>query len=140
MTERDWLTLLLRISGLGLIVLSLAHAAFPARFRWREELARLSQLNREMFYVHAFFISLIVLMMGILAFFGTNYLVEPSPLARWVAIGLAMFWGARLVIQWFGYSRQLWKGKRFETCIHWLFALSWAFLTGVFAWLAISQF
>ena len=37
---------------------------FPRQFRWREELARLSLLNRQIFLVHTFFIVLVVTMMG----------------------------------------------------------------------------
>ena len=43
------LALHLRVAGAGLIVLALAHVLFPRRFAWREELPRLSLLNRQIF-------------------------------------------------------------------------------------------
>ncbi len=54
----------LRIAGTLLILLALAHVFFPKRFNWREELARLSLLNRQIFYVHSVFIGVVLLMMG----------------------------------------------------------------------------
>jgi hypothetical protein len=32
-----------------------------------------------------------------------------------VALGCGLFWLARLLVQFFGYSAQLWRGKGFET-------------------------
>lgn len=39
----------LKIAGASLLILALAHAFFPWRFNWPEELSRLSLLNRQMF-------------------------------------------------------------------------------------------
>ena len=38
-----------------------------------------------------------------------------TDLGRRASQGFAMFWGVRLLIQLFGYSPELWRGKRFET-------------------------
>jgi hypothetical protein len=42
------------------------------------------------------------------------------------------FWAIRLFIQFFGYSTKLWKGKPFETSVHLLFSLFWAYLSLIF--------
>ena len=125
------------IGGL-LIVLALIHVVFPRYFDWRNELRSLSLVNRQMMMVHTFFIALTVFLMGLLCLFCADDLLH-TPLGRNLSLGLGVFWGIRLLIQLFGYSTELWKGKRFETAVHILFIVLWTylsviFLTGAFGW------
>lgn len=124
----------LKIAGVLLIGLALVHAIFPKYFRWKEELAGLSMVNRQIFKVHTFFIALTVFLMGLLCLGSADALTQTS-LGKQVCLGLAVFWSIRLVLQFFGYSTALWRGKPFETFVHILFSLFWIYLTVVF-WLA----
>lgn len=121
----------LQVIGILLIILSLLHIVFPRYFNWKAELAALSLVNRQMMGVHTFFIALMVLLMGILCLTESNALVG-TPLGKKVALGLAVFWTARLLVQFFGYSPALWRGKPFETAIHFIFSVFWVYLSGVF--------
>lgn len=122
---------LIEITGGLLIALALLHVAFPRRFRWREETADLGLLTRQILYVHTFFIALTVFLMGLLCVTSADDLMH-TELGRRISMGLAAFWGIRLVIQFVGYSPELWRGKAFETTMHVLFSLFWAFLTLLF--------
>lgn len=113
------------------MLLGLAHAAFPRHFRWREETAGLSLLTRQILYIHTAFIGLTVFLIGLLSATCAQDLTG-TPLGRKICLGLAAFWGIRLVVQFFGYSPDLWRGKKFETTMHILFSLFWAFLTTLF--------
>jgi len=121
----------LRIIGFALVVLALLHAAFARYFNWRTEFAPVSLINRQMMYVHTFFVAFMVLLMGVLCLTSTSDLVS-TPLGRRVALGCGMFWLARLLIQFFGYSPELWRGKRFETGVHVVFIGFWSYLSAVF--------
>src|SRR5262245_8584583 len=99
-----FLSPLLKIAGASLLILSLAHAFFPARFKWKEELGRLSLLNRQIFQVHCFFIALVLFMFGLLALVFTDTLLQRTALARLVLAGLLLFWLARLFAQFFVYD------------------------------------
>ena len=133
MTE---VTFHLRAAGVLLLTLASVHVFFPRRFRWREELARLSTLNRQIFQVHVLFIVLILVMMGLLSLFYADALVEPDELATAVLVGLSTFWGLRLLVQWFVYDRSLWRGQRLNTVIHLVFTGIWAYLASVYGWAA----
>lgn len=134
------LELHLKLAGMLLILLGLSHVFFAQRFQWKEELERLSLLNRQIFYVHAFFIALIVVLFGALALFYTETLIEKTALARVVLGGILIFWTCRLWIQFFGYDASLWKGDRFNTVVHVLFSLLWTYFIGVFGWVLWRQF
>jgi len=132
----------LRIAGIGLIALTLAHVAIAKRFQWKEESERLSPFNRQAMLVHAFFIALTVGFMGALALFWAPALIIPSALGLPVTIGLTLFWGIRLYCQWLVYEWDLWLGKRFETSVHLLFSVFWLYLTVVFGccmWLQLKE-
>lgn len=118
------------IGGL-LIGLAFLHAGFPRYFNWAGELKSLSLINRQMVYIHTLFIALVVLLMGILCW-GCASEIVATPLGRKVALGLGLFWMARLLVQVFGYSTELWRGKSFETAVHISFSLLWTYLTTVF--------
>ena len=122
----------LKIIGVLQIGLALLHAFFPRYFRWKEELSGLSLVSRQMMYVHTLFIGLMVLLMGVLCVTSTTELVS-TKLGNRVCLGLALFWITRLMIQFFGYSSELWRGKSFETAIHVTFSVLWVYLTATYA-------
>lgn len=121
----------LKIIGLLLIALALTHVIFPKYFNWKQELNLVSHINKQMMQVHAFFIALIVFLMGLLCLTSANDLISTT-LGKRISLGLGIFWTVRLFIQLFGYSTKHWKGKTFETTVHILFSILWIYLSAVF--------
>jgi hypothetical protein len=129
----------LKISGLLLIILALLHIGFPKYFDWKTELKSLTLLTRQVMYVHTFFIALVVLLMGVLCFTSAAELIV-SKLGNKFLIGFGFFWFCRLLIQLFGYSSKLWKGKKLETSIHILFLFLWTYLSVLYLYLGIIMY
>ena len=127
----------LRIIGIALIILGILHVVFPWYFNWKTELERLSLVNRQIMQVHTFFIALVVLLMGALCLVAPTELLQ-TPLGQVLSFGLAIFWTARLVIQFFGFSPALLKGKPFETIVHIVFSSFWVYLSWAFWTIALS--
>ncbi|MEY8760715.1 hypothetical protein [Chryseobacterium tongliaoense] len=121
----------LKIIGGLLIVLALVHIIFPKYFNWEKELRSLSLINRQIMVVHTLFIALTVFLMGLLCITSSNELIETS-FGKKISFGLGIFWTIRLIIQFFGYSSELWKGKTFETVAHLFFSLLWMYMSVVF--------
>jgi hypothetical protein len=120
-----------RLIGYLFIVLALSHIVFPKYFNWKQELNKLSLVNRQIMLVHSFFIALMVLLIGLLCLTSAHELIT-TPLGKRISLGLGIFWGARLLIQFIGYSSKLWKGKLFETGVHVVFAILWTYISMVF--------
>ena len=129
----DTLLLHLRIVGIVMACLVVVNVAVPRLYHWREEMARLSLLNRQIFQAHTIFLILTLAMLSALLLTSADSLVEPTPLSRLVLAGLTLFWGLRMLMQWFFYSPQTWRGHRFNTVMHCLFSLTWIYVTAVFA-------
>src|SRR5262249_45316420 len=105
---------------------------FPGRFGWKEDCAKLSLLNRQIFFVHAFFITVVVALFGGLSLFYTHLLLRRDELSKIILIGFLFFWGARLFIQFFVYDSSLWRGHRFNTAMHIFFASMWIYYIAVY--------
>lgn len=120
-----------KIAGFFLMILAVIHVIFPKYFNWKKELSTLSLINRQMMLVHTFFVALVVLLMGYLCLSSSNELIT-TPLGKKISVGFGIFWTARLLIQIFGYSSELWRGKRFETMVHISFLLLWTYLSILF--------
>ncbi len=121
----------LKIIGVLLMTLGLIHIFFPKYFNWDKELKSLSLINRQMMTVHTFFIAFTVFLMGLLCLTSAKELVE-TILGKKIALGFGIFWTVRLFIQFFGYSKELWKGKTFETTMHIIFSILWTYLSFIF--------
>lgn len=121
----------LKIIGILLIFLSMIHAVFSRYFNWKNDLKPLSLINRQMMRVHTFFIALILLLMGLLCLTSTNDLLH-TQLGSRISLGMFVFWLIRVFIQFFGYSTEHWKGKRFESWVHVLFSIFWLYMCAVF--------
>jgi hypothetical protein len=127
----------LKITGGMLVLLSLIHVPFPQRFQWKKELSGISLINRQMMYVHTFFVAFMVLLMGVLCIGCTDDILH-TRLGKQLSGGLFLFWVTRLVFQFFVYSPLLWKGKRFETVMHIVFAMLWTYFSIVFLFIYLQ--
>ncbi|WP_257670510.1 hypothetical protein [Parapedobacter tibetensis] len=93
---------------------------------------------KTMMLVHVFFIALTVFMMDLLCVVHTEDLITTS-MGKAISLGLGIFWIIRLLIQFFGYASELWRGKAFETTVHVVFSLLWIYFSAVFLLVAISR-
>ena len=134
------LSILLRIAGAGLILLTFVHIPIGRTLNWKEDARKLSPVNEQVFHVHTFFLCLVIFMMGLPCLLMPSIFLEKSPAGFWVAGSFAVFWGARLYFQFFVYRSDLWRGKRIETFVHGLFAVIWTSLTALFGACVAIQF
>ncbi|QNL47878.1 hypothetical protein H8S90_13725 [Olivibacter sp. SDN3] len=121
----------IQLVGCLLMALSLIHVFFPRYFKWKDDLKPLSLINRQMMYIHTFFLAFALLLLGLLCVFAADELTD-TPLGKKLSYGFALFWTARLMVQFIGYHPSLWKGKKKETIIHILFVILWIYISAVF--------
>jgi hypothetical protein len=134
----DLLLIHLRVVGGFMAALVLLNVFVPRHLDWPNELRRVSLVNRQIFEVHAIFLVLVLAMFAVLLLTSSEALLEPSRLSRLVLGGLTIFWGLRMLAQWFYYSPATWRGNRLRTTMHYGFSVAWIYVTAVFA-LAFGQ-
>jgi len=113
------LELWLRIFAAVQLAVALLNLRLVDLMNWKPALAKVDLLMREVFYVHAWFISL---MLAIFAAFTWRFAGEmaagTNPAATAVALGAGIFWGLRTWMQLFYYSSTHWRGRPGRTTIH----------------------
>ena len=93
------------VAGIGQLALIVASTAIPFVLDWRTDLAKLRPLTRQMFWVYTGYIWCTNLSFGLISTFGPTLLLGGSPLATAVTSFMAIYWGARLLIQFFVLDR-----------------------------------
>ena len=122
----------LQIVGTLLMLLGLSHIFFNRFFGWEQELAAVSLLTRRVFFVHNFFIGLVVMLGGAASFFCANALLRPDTLSRGVLAGMTTFWLCRLLAQFVAYDCAIWRGDRFRAFMHVACSLLWCYITATY--------
>jgi hypothetical protein len=130
---------LIRIAGVGHFAVAAASMGAPKVLKWREELARLSPLNRQIFSTYAGYVLTINLLFGVLAVAAPHWLTDHSPLAAAVCGFIFAYWAVRLVLQFVYYDgAQKPPGLRFKIA-EVVFVLHFAYFTAVFGYAAVRN-
>jgi hypothetical protein len=124
------LATLIFIAGLLHFGILIASALVPQVLDWRSSLAKLDPLLRQLIWVHGAFIVLVIIGFGAISLLYANQLASGEPLARGIAAMIAIFWGARLAVQFFVFD-----AKPYLRGV-WL-KLGYHGLTLVFTWIAV---
>lgn len=135
----EWLIILLRAAGAGMMLLAVVHIPMSRQLGWREDAARMSPANESIFHVHTFFVCVMLAIMGVRALFAPQIFIEHTVAAAWLSWTYAVVWALRLYVQWFVFPAALWRGKRFETIMHGLFTVIWTALTVLFVTCGLVQ-
>lgn len=104
MTE-PLLTNLIFWAGIGHFILCFASLAVPRALRWREHLKPLQPLLRQMFWTYAGYILVINGWFGIISVGGANELLAHTFLAKSITLLIALYWLARIGIQFLYFDR-----------------------------------
>ncbi|PWU11001.1 MAG: hypothetical protein C5B50_24305 [Verrucomicrobia bacterium] len=87
--------------------------------KWQEPLGRMPLLLREVFQVHAWFISVTLGIFGALTMrFAADLVSGASPLCKWLAASIGIFWAIRTVLQVAYYSSSHWRGQPLRLLAH----------------------
>lgn len=92
---------LLFAGGILHFVILIASALTPRVLDWRANLAALHPFLRRLFWVYGCFIVLVIISFGVLTLVHADELASGSPLPRMVCAIIAIFWLARLAVQFF---------------------------------------
>lgn len=97
---KEWMPTLIFLAGAGQLGVLIASALVPFQLRWKTELAVLSRLHRQMYWVYGGYVVLAIAAFGLISLFNAQELANGSGLARGVCGYIAVFWGVRLALQW----------------------------------------
>lgn len=127
------MTTLLTLSALGQIAVAFLNLRLDRLLGWQRQLAALPLLMREVFHVHKWFLSITLLIFGMVTLrFASEFAGGENALARWLAAGIGGFWAIRTAVQWLYYDRSHWRGRPGRTAVHWILTLAYGGSAGVY--------
>ena len=130
---REVLNYGLLFAGLGLLVLTVASFWIPRILGWKEKLADLSPLMRELFWTYAAYILASHLFFAILSLGFRDWLLSASPAAAAMSGFICFWWSVRVYLQFFGFDLAEVKDTRFIRLAKRLLTLLFLYLMIVFA-------
>jgi alginate O-acetyltransferase complex protein AlgI len=121
-------------AGVLQLLIASVNLVAPKKLAYRENLAKLSPIVREVFIVQNVFIVLTLVGFAALCLWFAPELTGQSLLGRSLSGFLAVFWGLRLLFQLFFYNPQI---KQQHPVINLAFVLADLYLAGVFTLAAV---
>ena len=103
---------LIVLAGFVQLALVVANISLPRILRPSTELAPVSAMVRKMFYVHWIYIVFVLLIFSGLSLGFAGELASGRPLGRFISAAIALFWLARVPIQFFYYDADLRRANR----------------------------
>jgi hypothetical protein len=100
------------IAGFVQLAIALANFVLPRKLNYRENLARVAPMVRQIFIVHSGYIVGIVVLFAAITFGFAPELAGGRGLGRFLAASIAVFWACRVPLQVFYYDSELRRRNR----------------------------
>jgi len=114
----------LQIVALAQLAIAVLNLFLVRMLHWRSDLAKMPLLLREVFHVHMWFISVTLLIFGVVTWrFSPDIADGTLEICRWLAAGIGLFWATRAVLQVTYYSSSHWRRNPERTTAHVLLLL-----------------
>ena len=134
------LTLILHVVAAMQLFIATLNFFLPRLLNWHAAIDAMPLLVREVFQVHAFFISVTCAIFGVLTWrFAAELAHPPHEMMRWFAACVGTFWGIRSVMQWTHYSSTHWRGLADKTLAHALLFCAYSGFATIYFWAAFGK-
>jgi hypothetical protein len=124
---------LLQVFAIGQLAVAVLNLFLVRLMKWESDLERMPLLMREVFRVHAWFISVTLGIFGVITLrFAGEMANGTNPIGTWLCLGIGIFWAIRTVLQVFYYSSSHWKGQPGRTAAHFILLLCYGSMAIVY--------
>lgn len=138
MTMPD-LTDLIFLAGLGQLALAAGSLAIPRILGWKNEMAKVAPLTRQVFWTYAGYILATNIAFGLLSVLAPSSLVQRSVLSAAVSGFIALYWFSRIVIQFAYFDRKAFPSGRLLLLGETALVLLFVYLSAVYTWAFASN-
>jgi hypothetical protein len=129
------LSILLQAAAIAQVAVAALNLFLVRLMKWEPDLARMSLLVREVFRVHAWFISVTLGIFGALSWrFAAEMASGADVIGKWLCLGIGIFWAIRTVLQVTYYSSSHWRGQMGRTLAHVALLVCYGGMGVVYLW------
>lgn len=134
------IAILLRSAAALQIAIAVLNLFLVPLLKWKDELQRVPLLLREVFHVHAWFISITLAIFGVISWrFAGDIALHLNPIGDWLAAAIGIFWAIRTVLQVAYYNSSHWHGQVGRTVIHIVLLLLYGGMAATYLWAAFGS-
>lgn len=130
-----WMIELILLGGFVHVILVGANVVLPRVLQPATELAPASPMIRKMFYVHWIYLVFVLAAFAAMSFLFAPEMASGRGLGRFLSATIAVFWLARVLVQFFYYPSDLRRANRLQDV---LIILAFSFLGAVYAAAAVG--
>jgi hypothetical protein len=130
---------LLRIAGLLHFGILIASALVPRVLDWKTNLATLNGFLRRLFWVYGVFVVLMIIGLGTLTLINARAMAAGDPVARTLAGFTAIFWLARLAVQFFVFDARAYLTNWFLKTGYHCLTLVFTYFVLIYTWAALAH-
>ena len=130
-TAHHLLNLALWLGALGHFCVLGASVQVPRRLGWKDDLPKLTTFNRKLMHVYAGYTVFTIMAFGVLTFLLHDEMLRGERAATALAVFIAIYWTARIGVDFLYYEHKDWPVGR-------QFVIGHALLTGLFVALAFT--
>ena len=124
----------LKLAGLAQLVLVAGSVAIPKCLNWKDGLADLMPLLRQMFWTYAVYISVMHVFFGVVSLFAAEELVSGGFVTTSLCALMFLWWLARILIQFFFFDKTGVPETKFNQLAEVALVLLFTFLSIVYGW------
>lgn len=119
-------------SGVGHVLVLAASFQVPGKLNWKAEFSRLGRFNQKIFWTYGGYIVFCVVAFALIDLFNARGLLDKHPSSIAIAAFVALFWSARIVIDFGYFKHDDWPTGD-------IFVIGHTCLTALFTFLALSH-
>lgn len=138
-TTVQLLARLLEIAAVLQFGIALLNLFLSRLLGWREAILQMPLLVREVFWVHAWFISVTLVIFAVMTLrFARQMAGGGNPVCEWLAGAIGLFWLIRTVLQITYYSSSHWRGQLGRTIAHVALLVTYGGFAATYLWAAFG--
>ncbi|MGH9734712.1 MAG: hypothetical protein ACRD8A_09010 [Candidatus Acidiferrales bacterium] len=139
-TIQRWIGLALWFAGAGHFAVLIASFQVPYRLDWKQDLGKLSPLNRKLMWVHGAFTVYTIISFGVLTFLLHGDILRGQRGAVALAAFIGVYWLLRVVVDFTYYDHSDWPTGRAFVAGHILLTSLFVFLAATYLCASLIHF
>lgn len=128
------------LGGLAHLAILSAGLVMTKVLKWREELPRINELSQHVIWTHAAYVWFTIMFFGLVSVLFSADLSSPSRLGGCLNLFIALFWGARLIIQFFYFDAKPYLNTIIDKLGFHALTFNFAYFTAVYGYAAAVSF
>ncbi|MDZ4817093.1 MAG: hypothetical protein SGI71_12620 [Verrucomicrobiota bacterium] len=130
---------LIRLGGLLHLALIIPISLVPFVLDWKKELSPLPLMLRRLFWTYGGFIAGIIVAFGLISIGLATHLVDGHPVSRAFCGLIAVFWTARLIVEFTAFEVGSYLNTPFKKYSYPFLLLNFAAMVVIYAYVGIKQ-